>query len=240
VTLLETELGEHSTDVSEVVADEGDVVCRNPGRHASEDAGLDEAVCESRGDKREREGGVLVSGDVGGKQRPRQIGIGVKAAPECAGHLGRITGDRDIFGEERLLLVARVALHTRGEEAGRMREPYEDRRRESIARELMGVECRLGRGWRRQEQTEPRSHDQEGSASGLQEARPMTAVHQSLDHWEHSRVERSLVPATPGAAGAAARFDLRRPPANPPAQTEFPPDYLYHLAGPIHIGRIVR
>lgn len=241
---LEPELGECSTDLREVAADEGDVVCGNPGRHMSQDPRLDEAVGESRGNQRERESCVLVSANVGRKQRCRQVGIGVEAVMERAGHLSRISGHRDILAEKRLPFIARVIAHTRGEEAGRMREPCEDRRRESIGRKLMGIECRLGGGGRRQKQAKPRNGDHEGSASGLQKARPMTAGchaldRESLGHSAHSGVERNL-PARRGTTGAAPRFARRRPATRLHAETDFPPGCLYPLANDTPIGRMVR
>ena len=67
----------------------------------------------------------------------------------------------------------------------------------------------------------------------------MAAVQQSLDQWEHAEVERSRVQATLSAAVAPTGLDIIERYANPPADTVFPLEYLYHLVGDIRDQRVL-
>ena len=61
----------------------------------------------------------------------------------------------------------------------------------------------------------------------------MSAVEQSIAQWEDAEVERSRVQATLSAqVRPTARHIIERY-ANPPADTVFPLEYLYHLVGDI-------
>jgi SAM-dependent methyltransferase len=114
-----------------------------------------------------------------------------------------------------------------------VRETCEDGKRESIARKVFGVERRLRSGRRWNGQGAAQNDDHETSALGLQEASAMTAVQQSLDQWEHAEVERSRVQARLSGTVAPTGVEIIRRYANPPADTVFPLEYLYHLVGDI-------
>lgn len=67
----------------------------------------------------------------------------------------------------------------------------------------------------------------------------MTGVEQPLTTWEQAEVERSRVQATlSGSVQPTARDILQRY-ANPPADTLYPLEYLYHLVGDIRGQRVL-
>jgi SAM-dependent methyltransferase len=120
-----------------------------------------------------------------------------------------------------------------------VREAHEHRLREPVVGELLGIECRLTTRELRNTKAQPQRDNDDVSKWVLREARAMTVVQQSLDQWEHAEVERSRVQATLSGAVAPTGRDIIERYANPPGDTVFPLEYLYHLVGDVRGQRVL-
>jgi SAM-dependent methyltransferase len=196
-------------------------------------------VGETGAKQRQREGDVFVGTDVGGEEGRGQGGVVGQPGVDGGGHLNGVAGNRDVPVEERIAVEARLCTHLRRHQARRMREAQEDLVGESVVGELLGIERRLTTRKLWSTEAQPQHDNDEMSKRGLEEARVMTVVQQSLDQWEHAEVERSRVQATLSAAVAPTGRDIIERYANPPGDTVFPLEYLYHLVGDVSGQRVL-
>jgi SAM-dependent methyltransferase len=92
---------------------------------------------------------------------------------------------------------------------------------------------------RQRTKTQPQQSNDAAAERDFQKAGTTVTGQQSLEQWEHAEVERSRVQATLSAAVTPTGVDIIARYADPPADTVFSLEYLYHLVGDIRDQRVL-